>query len=216
MSTINGSAGNASTSVVAGSDVTITIFNNDSNTGQSVSGPGIPGGSFLTRDGKGVEVPPLNPQQLFPLGVVTSPITITFTPILGNYNSGSVDNYCPLGSSVTPSSLTINTVDAPKPVSSPSASSTPSTTQTKPTTTTTKPTTNTATEKDNKQPIKTTQIEPELTAPQSQVVETKTPLYVWVGGAVGLIATIALIIASVMGKVPYQVMFNRLRHPLKK
>ncbi len=117
---------------------------------------------------------------------------------------------------MTPSSLTINTVDAPKPVSSPSASSTPSTTQTKPTTTTTKPTTNTATEKDNKQPIKTTQIEPELTAPQSQVVETKTPLYVWVGGAVGLIATIALIIASVMGKVPYQVMFNRLRHPLKK
>jgi hypothetical protein len=212
VSTINGSTGNASTSVVTGNDISITIFNNDLNNGQSVSGSGIPGGSALTRDGKDGS---LSPQQTFNLGAVSSPITLTFAPIPSDFNSGSSDTLCPLGSSVTTSSLTINTVDAPKPASSPAASSTPSSTQNKPTTTVS-PATKAAIAKDNTPPVKTSQSEPELTAPQDQAIDSKTPPYVWVAGVVGLVAVITLIVASVMGKVPYRMIFNRLQRPFKK
>lgn len=212
VSTINGSTGNATTSVVTGNDISITILNSELNTGQNVSGPGITGDSFLTRDGKEMT---LSPQKTFNLGVVSGPITLTFTPVPSSfiYEVGGSTN-CPLGANPVSSSLTINTVDPPKPAAA--KTPTPSTTQAKPSTTSPTQTTKTAIAKDNTPPVKTTQSEPELTAPQDQAIDSKTPLYVWVAGAVGLVAVIALIVASAMGKVPYRLIFNRLRLPFKK
>ncbi|MEI6481260.1 MAG: hypothetical protein WCO19_03065 [Candidatus Saccharibacteria bacterium] len=214
VSTINGSSGNASTSVVTGSEVSITILNSELSTGQTVSGPGIPEGSFLTRDGKETT---LSPQKTFNLGVVSGPITLTFTPVPNAFSySLGAGTFCPDGASPTSSSLTINTVDPPKQVANTPASPTPTTTQTKPTTSPPTATAKADKPKDTAQPVRTTQDEPELTAESDQAIDSRTPAYVWALGALILVAIVALIVASVTGKVPYKKLIKKTKPSRKK
>ena len=221
VSTINGSSGNASTSVVTGSEVSITILNSELSTGQTVSGPGIPEGSFLTRDGKETT---LSPQKTFNLGVVSGPITLTFTPVPNAFSySLGPGTFCPDGASPTSSSLTINTVDPPKQVATNPAAPSPNTTQSKPSTADTPPPNQTPVAKATAPKIKDTSNNTSLNSGKSQssagdnkIEKNNYPMYVWIIGGILFIGVIALLIASFMGKVPYRKLFVKIKPSRKK
>lgn len=126
-SLVNGSR-SSNLTTASGSDTNITISNADLIVDQNVSGSRISGPSTLQRNAR---EPSVQNTITYKLGVITSPTTITFTPITSSDSGASGVNYCPTGSSPISSSLVIS------PVAAPTASSTPKITTKKNTTSTT-------------------------------------------------------------------------------
>ncbi len=125
-SLVNGSRSSKLTTT-SGSDTNITINNADLIVDQNVSGSRISGPTTLQKNAKESTQNTIT----YRLGAITSPTTITFTPITSSDSGASGVNYCPTGSSPISSSLVIS------PVAAPTASSTPKTTTKKSTTATT-------------------------------------------------------------------------------
>lgn len=108
-----------SQSVPAGESINITVGNDDGVVAQSVSGQGVPAGSRLGPNKRD----PVEPSaKTFTVGVVNSPVTLTFTPIPSADPGMTFINYCPEGSTPQASTLTLVPATATNPntsVSSP-------------------------------------------------------------------------------------------------
>lgn len=131
ISSING-ATSQSIDVVAGSS-TLTINNNNGIVGHAISGPGVAAGTVAERASRET-----NNITTVTLSNLTTPTTITFTPIPTDYtNPGISYNYCPLGSTPSASYLVINPIanQAPAPVASTPTPKKQTATTTTPTTT---------------------------------------------------------------------------------
>jgi len=115
--------------VTTGSQMNLTVYNIDTVVTQNVSG--VASGSIPPNTRTG----PSN-SETFNL-VVNSTETITFTPVPNSYSDPVSVNYCPIGSTPVPSTLTINAVAAPAPTPKPTPSTGSATTTPAPTTTTT-------------------------------------------------------------------------------
>jgi hypothetical protein len=167
---ISGTSGHT-VSVTSGDDSNITIANTDVVVAQNVSGPGISAQLQPAPTKSGSQG---TYSQTFLLGKVTSPVTITFTPIPSSYNGVEFVNECPIGSTPVPSSLTINPVapaspayTAPKPTSSP-----PSSTTASPPASTTTPTATSTSQATPKPTVTVNTTSATITPPQHSVAKT--------------------------------------------
>lgn len=205
---VNGVA-NAPVNVVTGSNVSITVTNSDGVVSQTISGPGIPAGTEVNENSKtSNNVTIVNP------GVVTSPITITFTPIPINYTDPVFVNNCPMSSTPVASTMVLNPIAAPVTQSTTSGSqivtstSTPTNTST-PVKTTTTPTTTSSNTSSVKSPSVQSHKQPVKANLKNTSDVTKVSL-----GIIALII-IAIAIASRLGYIPYRTAYQTIRREPK-
>ena len=105
VSYVDGQTGGTYMDVPFGADVNLTIVNNDGSTTIDITGSGV--NTSVAPNTKST-----NNQTPVSLSQVYRPVTLTFTPEAQGSNNGVFANYCPQGSSVTTSSITINPATA--------------------------------------------------------------------------------------------------------
>jgi hypothetical protein len=211
---INGSNA-TSINVVSGNVTALTMTNTDGAVPENVSGPGVAGGTQLGTQSKSGTGP--SSEQVIFQQAISSPVTITFTPLPSADPDPGIDvDYCPLGSTPVSGTLTLVPV-----VITPAAtggttklsSSTSTPTTTKPATNTPAPTnqavstpTSTAITATPKNDILTT------TGPKNNLKSKKTSALQEATYSGLAVVLILLICASYFGYIPYKKIWQRLKH----
>lgn len=106
---IDGQTGTTYTDIAPGSDVSLNVTNNNGVVSQSITGPGIGNSTTVGANNKSSS----SNQTMVNLSSVTSPLTVTFTPIPNDSSDIVSPNNCPTsGASPTPSYLVVNPASA--------------------------------------------------------------------------------------------------------